>query len=190
MTDPAEGGGFRGIVVAVSPDGIIGIGGRIPWHYPADLRRFRRLTWGSTVILGRCTFESLGSKPLEGRRNIVLTRGSFAGIECYRDLESALRVVDGPLWFIGGERVYAEALPHAELIDMTCVPDVVGGPGSARFPPIDASEWEEGPLLVHEDDARLRRRIYRRRRVVAEAEPLQLAPGSGDAKPSPGHRVE
>jgi len=153
----------RGIIVAVSPEGVIGVDGKVPWHYPADLKRFKRLTLGTTIIMGRLTWESIGSRPLKGRRNIVITSGTLPGVECYASLESALASCAGEVWFVGGVRVYAEAMRYADLIDVTYVPDVVQAVDAVHFPEIDAAMWEAGPLLVHEDDPRLKRRIYRRK---------------------------
>jgi dihydrofolate reductase len=154
----------RGIIVAVSPEGVIGVGGRVPWHYPADLKRFKRLTLGTTIIMGRLTWESIGSKPLKGRRNLVVTRRALPGVECFKDLSEALDSSPGEVWFVGGARLYEEAMKYADLIDVTYVPDSIGDAGAVRFPAIDTAAWEAGPLLVHEDDARLKRRVYTRRR--------------------------
>jgi dihydrofolate reductase len=154
--------GLRGIIVAVSPEGVIGLDGRIPWHYSGDLKRFKRLTMGSTIVMGRLTWESIGSKPLPGRRNVVITSRALAGVETCPSIEEALAHVTGPLWFIGGARVYADALPHANLLDVTYVPDSVTDPRAVRFPAIDERDWEAGPLEPHDDPA-LRVRRYRRK---------------------------
>jgi dihydrofolate reductase len=153
----------RGIIVAVSPEGVIGVGGKVPWHYPADLKRFKRLTLGTTVIMGRLTWESIGSRPLKGRRNVVITTKALPGVECYASVAAALESCEGDVWFVGGARVYAEAMAYAELIDVTYVPDSIAAAGAVHFPDIDAAAWQAGPLLIHEDDPRLKRRIYRRK---------------------------
>src|SRR5579884_548773 len=130
---------MKGIIYAVSPQGIIGVGGKIPWRYLGDWRRFKRVTLGSTVIMGRKTFESIG-KPLPGRRNIVVTSRAMdvPGIECVRSVEEALRVAGGDnVWFIGGARIYADAMKHADVIDVTYVPDYVDGADAVCAPPID-----------------------------------------------------
>jgi dihydrofolate reductase len=156
---------MRGIIVAVSPEGVIGLGGKIPWHYRGDLRRFKRVTTGSTVIMGRKTWESIG-KPLPDRRNVVVARAPVAapGVETFASLREALARVDGPVWFIGGARVYEEAMSVADVIDVTYVPDHVTDPAAVRFPPIDPAAWEAGPLAVHEDEPALNRRLFTRRR--------------------------
>ena len=159
-----------GIIVAVSPEGVIGVDGGIPWHYSTDMKRFKRITTGSTVIMGRRTWESLPKKPLKDRRNIVITSrdlGHFKETECYRDVASALASTTGDVWFIGGARIYEEAMGHADLIDLTYVPDRVdmeGAAGAVRFPEINEDIWEAGPRERAPDDDRLERQIYRRRK--------------------------
>jgi 2-iminobutanoate/2-iminopropanoate deaminase len=153
---------IRGIIAAVSPEGVIGVSGRMPWHYSGDLKRFKRLTLGSTVIMGRRTWESLQKKPLEGRRNLVITGRRIEGVECFRSIEEALETCEGDVWFIGGTRVFEEAMKHADLIDLVYVPDPVGPEGAVYFPEIPESDWEAGPLEVHPDDSRLKHRVFRR----------------------------
>lgn len=161
----------RGIIVAVSPDGVIGLHGHIPWHYSGDLHRFKRLTLGGTVVMGRRTWESLPVQPLPGRLNLVVTSreleggldGELAGVACHASLRAALAAAQGPVWFIGGAGIYREALDFADFIDMTLVPDRVTDPQAVRFPVLDERVWEAGPERPHEDDARLRRRVWRRR---------------------------
>lgn len=157
---------MRGIIYAVSPEGVIGASGGIPWHHPGDFRRFKRVTLGSTVIMGRKTFQSVGEKPLPGRRNIVVTSHTLdvPGIECVPTVNEALtQGGDGDVWFIGGAGIYAEAMSHADVIDVTYVPDHVTGGDVVRAPEIDPTVFEAGPLIEHEDEPGLKRRIYRRR---------------------------
>lgn len=156
---------MRGMILAVSPEGVIGVGGKIPWRHPGDMRRFKRVTMGATVIMGRATFEETG-KPLPGRRNIVVTSRPLdvPGVERVGTVEEALaRVGDGDVWFIGGARIYEEAMRHVDVIDVTYVPDRVDAPDAVRAPPIDERVFEPGPLLPHEDEPGLTRRVYRRR---------------------------
>ena len=156
---------MRGLIAAVSPEGVIGLDGKIPWHYKGDLRRFKRITMGSTIIMGRLTWESIGKKALPGRRNIVITSRSDSSIDCYPDLISALASTTGPgdVWFIGGARVYKDAMRFVEVLDITRVPDCINDPNAVRFPAIDPAVWYEGPLLVHADEPALRRQIFTRR---------------------------
>jgi len=155
----------RGLIAAISPEGVIGVDGRMPWHYSEDLKRFKRLTMGGTVIMGRLTWESLSKKPLPGRRNIVITRKKLDDVECFPSLEAALATCEGDVWFIGGTRIFEEAMKHADLIDLAYVPDSVSPAGAVYFPEIPESDWEAGPLEKHPDDPRLEHRVYTRRRA-------------------------
>jgi dihydrofolate reductase len=156
---------MRGMIWAASPENVIGAGGTIPWRYPGDQRRFKRLTMGATIVMGRSTFESIG-KALPGRRNVVVTSRSLdvPGVECVRSLEQALALAgDGDVWFIGGARIYADAMAHVDVIDVTYVPDRVTAPDAVRAPPIDERIFEPSPVVPHEDEPALTRRTYRRR---------------------------
>ena len=110
------------IVVARARNGTIGKDGTLPWHIPADLKRFKALTMGSAMVMGRKTFDSLPG-PLPGRRHIVLTRDtgwSAAGAEIAHDLKEALGLAgDGPLSVIGGAEIFAVFLPQATRIELT-----------------------------------------------------------------------
>ena len=153
---------MKGILVAVSPEGIIGKDNSIPWHYSTDLKRFKRLTLGKTVIMGRRTWESLPVKPLPDRRNIVITQSSLDDVECFSSIDDALATCEGDVWFIGGAGIYQEALGKADIIDMTLVPDNVSGEGCVRFPTI-GNEWDAGPIEALETDGNLKHQTYTRR---------------------------
>jgi dihydrofolate reductase len=156
---------MRGMIYAASPEGVIGVGATIPWRYSGDFKRFKRVTMGSAVVMGRVTFESIG-KPLPGRRNIVVTgrRLETRGVECVGSVEEALALAgDEDVWFIGGARIYAEALAYVDVIDVTYVPDHVDAPDAVRAPSIDERTFEASSLVSHEDDPVLSRRTYRRR---------------------------
>ena len=125
-------------IVAIDRNRAIGAGGRIPWRLPADLKRFRKLTMGHRVVMGRKTYESIG-KPLSGRENIVVTRRAdfqAPGCTVVHDLESALR--DG--FVIGGGELYAQALPRARKAYVTEVDTEVQG-ADTFFPELD-SGWK------------------------------------------------
>jgi dihydrofolate reductase len=130
-------GGNISIVVAMDEGGIIGRNGTLPWRLPEDLRHFRRLTLGKTVLMGRKTWESLG-KPLEGRRNWVLSRDPAfhpPGAEVFASLDQALAAHrEGELVVIGGAEIYRQALPLADTLYLTRVHARVEG--DTRFP-----EW-------------------------------------------------
>ena len=159
---------WRTIIVAVSPEGAIGLAGSIPWKHTGDLRRFKQLTWGGTVIMGRKTWESLPGR-LAGRRNIVVSKSApfkktstspFEGAEACRSIAEALSDTTGAVWFIGGAQIYREAMGYADAIDVTYVPDRVTDPAAVLFPEIDEDIWEAGPLLAHELEEGLKRRTY------------------------------
>ena len=156
------------ILAAVAPDGTIGHAGKIPWHISADLKRFKRLTMGQTVIMGRKTFESLG-QPLPGRRNIVLTRRApIPGVECCDSLEAALRSCgDATVFIIGGADVYRQALPMADTLLLTHVR--LPASGDTKFPAYDRSEWVE---VSREDTAECSFVEYRRNFPLATGRSL------------------
>ena len=128
----------------MNADRVIGRDGQTPWHYPDDLKHFKARTLGCTVIMGRRTWESLGCKPLPGRRNIVLSRNPVCGAERCASVPEALeRGADDDIWIIGGAQLYAAAMPSLTLLDLTRVPDAVPQAGAVKFPEIDWSQWCE-----------------------------------------------
>jgi len=153
---------MKGILVAVSPEGIIGKDNTIPWHYSTDLKRFKRLTTGNTIIMGRKTWESLPKKPLPERRNIVITRSSIDDVECFRSIDDALQTCEGDIWFIGGAGIYEEAMQKVDVIDMTLVPDKVKGNDCIYFPKIDKT-WKEGETNYLDNHPKLKHKKYTRR---------------------------
>jgi dihydrofolate reductase len=132
------------IIAAMADNRVIGRGGAIPWDIPADRRRFRELTMGHPVIMGRKTFESIG-RPLPGRTNIVLSRKpDFRAEGCIvaNSLEDALRACCGAedVFICGGEELYRQALPMADRIFLTVVHHPCSG--DAYFPPLPADYVE------------------------------------------------
>ena len=128
------------LVWAQAHDRVIGAGGRLPWHLPEDLRLFRQLTTGGTVVMGRLTWESLPARnrPLPGRRNVVLSRDphwSAAGAEHAGSVAEVLAAAPD-CWVIGGAAVYAAFLPHAGRLVVTDVDLAVDG--DTRAPAIGA----------------------------------------------------
>ena len=142
------------IVVAMDPDGVIGRDNQLPWHLPDDLRHFKRITTGHTVVMGRRTHESIG-RPLPNRRNVVLSRRpgwQAPGIEVQPDLDSALAAAgDEPVFIIGGAELFRETLPRAAVLHLTRVHECF--PGDVHFPP-PGPGWELVWEEVHEADAR------------------------------------
>jgi dihydrofolate reductase len=132
------------IVVAHSANLVIGRDGCLPWHLPSDLRRFRELTAGQAVVMGRRTFESLPDafRPLPDRRNIVLTSDPAyvaSGSEVTNDLASALAACDGVCMVIGGGKVYEQALPVAARVHATHVEAELDG--DTFFPALPPDDW-------------------------------------------------
>lgn len=144
------------LIAALDRNRAIGRDNAMPWHLPDDLRRFKALTLGGTVLMGRKTAESLG-RALPKRRNLVLTRrGSapFDAMEPVASLDAALRELstDEPLWVIGGAEVYALALPHATRLHLTWV-DLAVDAADTWFPPFDGSHWTVVSRTSHAADA-------------------------------------
>ncbi len=131
------------LVVAVAANGVIGADGGLPWHIPADLKRFKALTMGKPMVMGRKTFESLPGL-LPGRRHIVLTRDrtwQAAGAEVTHDLADALAVAgEGEVAVIGGAEIFALALPQARRIELTEVHAEMAG--DTIMPALDEG-WRE-----------------------------------------------
>ncbi len=158
-----------GMIAAVSlPGWVIGVNdrpeGSIPWHHREDLQRFKRLTTDHTIIMGRRTFASIG-RPLPKRRNIIISRTMppAPGVEVFASLESALEACEGQVWLIGGARVYEAGMKHAELIDITIVPERIEEDDVTRFPSVDPAVFQAEPDQPYEGAPHLVRRIYRRR---------------------------
>ena len=133
------------IIAALARNRAIGLGNGMPWRLPEDLKRFRRLTMGHAVIMGRKTFESIGS-PLAGRNNIVITRSptwSPSGCVVVRSLEASLAAVgeSQTAFVIGGAQIYALALPLARRLYLTEIERDFEG--DAFFPQFDRSRWRE-----------------------------------------------
>jgi dihydrofolate reductase len=133
------------LVVAVSKNGVIGRDGGLPWHISSDLKRFKEITMGKPVIMGRKTWESLPKRPLPGRRNIVLTRAAQAigeGAETVASPAKALALVQDveEVCVIGGGEIYRQFLPVAHRIYLTEVDLEVDG--DTQFPALDSS-WKE-----------------------------------------------
>ncbi len=140
------------IVAAVAENGVIGAQGALPWRLPEDLRHFKLLTTGHTVIMGRRTWESIGERPLPGRNNIVVSRSlspAVAGARVARSLEAALELcAEQPVvYVIGGARLYAAALPIADELVLTEIHKAYAG--DTRFPDFDRGAWRERRRDAH-----------------------------------------
>ena len=143
------------IIVAIAENNAIGFGNKLIYWLPNDLKRFKALTTGHTIIMGRRTFESLPKGALPNRRNIVLSRNGkaedFPGADLYATLDEALASCQGEVYIIGGASVYKEALPLADRLCLTRVHDT---PQKADtfFPQINENEWIETFREEHEKD--------------------------------------
>ncbi|MBS7541469.1 dihydrofolate reductase [Ancylobacter lacus] len=153
------------IVVAVAENGIIGRGDGLPWHVSGDLKRFRAITWGKPLIMGRRTFESIG-RPLPGRTSIVVSRDAELslpeGVLLASSLDAAIaragveaqRLGVAEAAVVGGADIYAQALPHADALRLT---RIHGAPaGDVVFPALNVPDWREiareGPFQGEKDE--------------------------------------
>lgn len=147
------------LIAAVDRVGAIGVDNRLPWHLPDDLKRFKALTLGKPLLMGRLTAESLG-RALPGRENLVLTRSGrvpFEGMRAVATVDEALAIAHaaqaGELAVIGGGGVFAACLPIATHLHMTDV-DVALPRADAYFPAYDRAAWREVAREHHAVDAK------------------------------------
>jgi dihydrofolate reductase len=143
-------------VVAAAENGIIGAGNQLPWHLPDDLKRFKALTMGKPILMGRKTYESIG-RPLPGRTNIIITRRAGLAIDGCTVVTSLANAVAAAgdaqeLAVIGGAEVYAQTLPYVSRIHLTRVH--AQPPGDVRFPALSPHEWRERIIETHAADER------------------------------------
>lgn len=139
------------LVVAVARNGVIGTGNALPWHIGSDLKRFKALTMGTPMVMGRKTFQSIG-RPLPGRETVVVTRAadfSPEGVHVAPSVEAALarardlavRMKAPAITVVGGGEIYAQTIAVADRLEVT---EVDAAPeGDARFPAIDPLQWRE-----------------------------------------------
>jgi dihydrofolate reductase len=155
----------------VARNGVIGKDGRLPWHLPADLKRFKALTMGHHLLVGRKTWEAIG-RPLPGRVMVVITRqegyeapGATVVHSFDEALEVARRAGDPEPFVAGGGEIYTQAMPKARRIYLTEVDAEVEG--DTRFPPFDRRAWELVERQAHRPDAEnplgFRFLVYKRR---------------------------
>jgi dihydrofolate reductase len=156
------------LVAAMGRNRVIGREGHMPWHLPADLYRFRRLTKGNVVVMGRKTYESIGG-PLDERINYVLTRDASyeaPGCEVVHAIDAILEM-DGPVYVIGGGELYRQFLPLAGELRLTRIDAEFDG--DRFFPAWDEAEWELVETKTRPKDERnaydLTFEVYRRRQA-------------------------
>ncbi len=156
------------LIVAVADNGVIGQQNGLPWRLPEDLKRFKALTLGKPIIMGRKTFDSIG-KPLPGRTNIVITRqGDLAlpGCLVVDSLPAAIAAAGevAEIMIIGGAEIYHQALPQAQRVYLTQVHAIVDG--DATFPALNPMQWRE---LAREDYPADERHAYAYSFVILES---------------------
>ena len=142
------------LIAAVARNGVIGVDGELPWSISADLRRFKRLTVGNSVVMGRATFESIG-RPLPDRTNIVLTRNpAFRpdGVEVASSVPKAIAIAEElggtEIFIIGGAAIYDQFLEHVDRMELTLVD--AEPHGDVWFPEWDPGNWRQVSSEEHE----------------------------------------
>lgn len=143
------------LIAAMAKDRVIGKDNDMPWHLPADLKHFKKVTLGKPVIMGRRTFESIG-RPLPGRKNIVITRNqqwTHEGVEVVSSTELAMSLVAGvdEVMIIGGGKIYEQFLPQADILYLTFIDLDVDG--DTRFPDwTTIGAWQQAESESHKPD--------------------------------------
>jgi dihydrofolate reductase len=135
------------LIAAMAAGGVIGKDNRLPWHLPEDLRRFKKLTLGHPMVMGRLTFESIGCRPMPGRPTVVVTRRldyAPAKVQVAHSADEALELAAGlpgadEVFIAGGAELYRETLPRADRLYLTRLEAEF--PGDVRFPDFDESQW-------------------------------------------------
>ncbi|MGJ4943415.1 dihydrofolate reductase [Bradyrhizobium sp. HKCCYLS1011] len=165
------------LIVAIAENGVIGAQGAIPWRQKSDMQRFKAMTMGRPILMGRKTFTSFPRRPLPGRTNIVVTRdhdfrtpGAIVTHSVAEALTTArgdaLRRSVAEIAVVGGAEIYTETMPLADRLEITEVH--MSPPGDTVFPPIDRSQWEETARETHssgpDDHAAFSYVTYRRKR--------------------------
>lgn len=143
------------MIAAMAKNRVIGLDNKMPWHLPADLQFFKRVTLGKPVIMGRKTYQSIG-RPLPGRQNIVLSRNTdltIEGVECVQTLEQAQELVGdaAEVMIIGGATIYEQFLAQADRLYLTFID--LETAGDTQFPDYQGvAQWQEVEREVHQPD--------------------------------------
>ncbi len=144
-------------IVAIDENGAIGRQGDLLCHLPADMKHFKEVTMGSSIIMGRKTFESFPRRPLPGRQNIVITRNAawqYPGVTVVHSVEDAIAAAETDTVFvIGGADVYEQTLPLVEVLHLTLI-HARWASADVFFPALDMNEWQEVSREHHESDHR------------------------------------
>jgi dihydrofolate reductase len=146
-------------IVAAAENNVIGKNNFMPWTLPADLKYFKEVTWGQPVIMGRKTFDSMGGKPLPGRRNIIITRQKDwynSGVEVVHSLSDAVAyargIADGEIFISGGEEIFRQSMSLLHRIYLTRIH--ANFDGDTFFPVLKESEWKMVKNEAHQPDAK------------------------------------
>ena len=144
-------------IVAVASDWAIGRQGGLLCHLPADMRPFKEVTMGHSIVMGRKTFDSFPRRPLPGRQNIVITRNAdwqYPGVTVAHSLDDAIAVAHTDTVFvIGGAQIYEQALPLVDVLHLTCI-HARWASADVFFPALDMNEWQEVNREHHNSDHR------------------------------------
>ena len=144
-------------IVAVASDWAIGRQGDLLCHLPADMKHFKEVTMGHSIIMGRKTFESFPRRPLPGRQNIVITRNAdwqYPGVTVVHSLDEAIASAETDIVFIiGGAQVYEQALPRVDVLHLTLI-HARWASADAFFPALNMDQWQEVSREHHESDHR------------------------------------
>lgn len=155
-------------IAAVSQNNVFGDSktNALPWKnvYPEDLKFFWRKTVNSTLIFGRNTLSSFGSRALPKRRNILISRtdSDLPGIETFKSVEDALKHCSGDVWMIGGLKIYEESLRLAEELYITQIPEVIKGPELIYFPKINPQHYKLKEVIVIDEIKNLKCNVFSR----------------------------
>ena len=144
-------------IVAIAADGAIGRQGELLCHLPADMKHFKEVTMGHSIIMGRKTFESFPRRPLPGRQNIVITRNAswqYPGVTVTHGLNEAIAAAEtDTVFIIGGAQIYELALPLVDVLHLTCI-HARWASADVYFPALNIDEWQEVSREHHESDHR------------------------------------
>lgn len=144
-------------IVAIAADGAIGRQGELLCHLPADMKHFKEVTMGHSIIMGRKTFESFPRRPLPGRQNIVITRNAgwqYPGVTVAHDLNEAIAAAEtNTVFIIGGAQIYELALPLVDVLHLTRI-HARWASADVFFPALNMDEWQEVSREHHESDHR------------------------------------
>jgi len=144
-------------IVAVASDWAIGRQGGLLCHLPADMRHFKEVTMGHSIVMGRKTFESFPRRPLPGRQNIVITRNAgwnYPGVTVAHSVDEAIgAALTGTVFIIGGAQIYEQALPLVDVLHLTVI-HARWASADVYFPALDMDEWQEVEREHHGSDHR------------------------------------